>query len=232
MSPSLVRFKDLPVNALRSGVGDISDLLSSADDQRRQARLWKTSGENTFLRNFFLTWKGCERLDLVTGVQFGDLPSDDVTAFREGMGRRAEMLGLADASGWADPFKQSPGKDIHAMYMLANEDQCLLRGERDAIRNKLKGFCTVLGVEEGNQKVDADGQPIEHFQFRDGISQPLFFQSDVDRERARGNVQWDPSAGPDLVLVKDPFAEDPQSFGSFLVYKTPRGCDQIRGSRG
>jgi deferrochelatase/peroxidase EfeB len=65
---------------------------------------------------------------------------------------------------------------------------------------------------------------IEHFGFRDGISQPLYYQADMV-EAAPGSDTWLPRANPaaalNLVLVNDPFAskKEEDSFGSYLVFR-------------
>ena len=70
--------------------------------------------------------------------------------------------------------------------------------------------------------------PVEHFGFVDGRSQPLFFQSDIERESARdGTDVWEPGAGPDLVLAPDPYGQEKdgtgnvvyQHSGSYLVFR-------------
>lgn len=67
-------------------------------------------------------------------------------------------------------------------------------------------------------------EPIEHFGYFDGISQPLFTREDLDNYYAdgkgtRGGGNWDPSASLELVLADDPFTDAEDAFGSYLVYR-------------
>lgn len=63
-------------------------------------------------------------------------------------------------------------------------------------------------------------QAIEHFGFRDGISQPLFLKEDIERvAKEQGTDKWNPTAPLELVLVKDPLGEGDHSFGSYCVYR-------------
>jgi Dyp-type peroxidase family len=78
-----------------------------------------------------------------------------------------------------------------------------------------------IQIERGWIERDAKGQVIEHFGFRDGISQPLFLKYEIDDYWASisgSPVRYDPSADPrSLILV--PEAPITDSFGSFFVYR-------------
>ena len=59
---------------------------------------------------------------------------------------------------------------------------------------------------------------VEHFGFADNISQPLFFEKDVAKHMTgSGRRAWDSSAGPNLVLVQDPYG-GANACGSYLVF--------------
>ena len=59
---------------------------------------------------------------------------------------------------------------------------------------------------------------IEHFGYRDGISQPLMIAQDAAAEvAARGDKHWDPSAPLSLALVAED--ETATTFGSFMVFR-------------
>ncbi len=64
------------------------------------------------------------------------------------------------------------------------------------------------------------GAEIEHFGFRDGVSQPLFLKRDIENEAQHSDFsKWAPRAPLNLVLFKDSLGEKPESYGSFLVYR-------------
>ncbi|HEV8693890.1 MAG TPA: hypothetical protein VGQ93_06855, partial [Lysobacter sp.] len=60
---------------------------------------------------------------------------------------------------------------------------------------------------------------IEHFGFTDGVSQPLFFATDLEKARMNGGLDaYDPSAPLCLALNKDPLGAV-SGYGSYLVFR-------------
>lgn len=121
---------------------------------------------------------------------------------------------------------------IHAMVQLGDDDETRLLNSLSLLRTELVGLADILVAEEGRalRRTVRDGQtlktpePIEHFGYFDGISQPLFTAADLDDyyEKGQGtrpDAEWNPAASLDLVLVPDPFGGDASCFGSFLVYR-------------
>ena len=134
------------------------------------------------------------------------------------------------------PEKWEPGfqKTIHAMVSLADDqaqDQTRLLNEVSLLKTQIAGLAEVLLIDEGRalRRTVRDGtplaspEPIEHFGYFDGISQPLFTKEDLDKYKAEGkgdpDTGWDPGASLDLLLEKDPFTAAPDAFGSYLVYR-------------
>lgn len=123
---------------------------------------------------------------------------------------------------------------IHAMVSLADDqkqDQTRLLNEVSLLRSQIAGIAEILLVDEGRalRRTVRDGtalaspEPIEHFGYFDGISQPLFTAEDLKKykDEGKGNPDtgWDPGASLDLLLEKDPFASAPDAYGSYLVYR-------------
>lgn len=160
------------------------------------------------------------------------------TPFRRGMKDRSD--GLSDIFGtnnkdpkpatWEPEFQQ----DIHAMIALANDEDVTprLAAALAAIEGQLAPIARILCVQKGKvlrrpkplPGKPQNAEPIEHFGYFDGISQPLFTKEDLDRYYADGKggtpgTGWDPSASLDLVLVDDPFTGAPDALGSYLVYR-------------
>jgi Dyp-type peroxidase family len=104
---------------------------------------------------------------------------------------------------------------IDGLMLLADHHLGRLDQRVGQVTRTLNGFATVRRTETGRLLRNAAGKPIEHFGFLDGISQPVFLQSDLPA----AIDQWDPRAGPDLVRVADPFTAVANTFGSFLVYR-------------
>jgi len=117
---------------------------------------------------------------------------------------------------WEPPFRQ----EIHALVTLADDTLARVEGAAVEVRQSAAGVAEVLCVEEGNV-LRRQGEPVEHFGYFDGISQPLFTKHDVDNNLKRNpNTEaWNPSARLSLVLVDDPLTHAPEAFGSYLVYR-------------
>lgn len=160
------------------------------------------------------------------------------TPFRKGMKDQSDGLSeITDTDNkdpkpatWEAGFQQI----IHAMVALGNDEDATprLKDALDAIEAQTAGIAEILCVQEGKvlrrpitDTPEADDfEPIEHFGYFDGISQPLFTKEDLAKYYAsqKGTtpgVGWDPGASLDLVLVDDPYVSDPDAFGSYLVYR-------------
>jgi len=181
---------------------------------------------------FFLSAAGYRYLGL-NPAQF------DSRAFRDGM--KDQGNGLLDglfSTGNKDPKpgRWEPGyrQTIHALVQLGDDeaDETRLLNELSLLQTELGGIAEVLAIETGRalrRTVDKGKptervEPIEHFGYFDGISQPLFTAEDVDnyytdKKGTKGGGHWDPSASLDLVLVDDPFSGEQEAYGSYLVYR-------------
>ena len=74
------------------------------------------------------------------------------------------------------------------------------------------------GRPHGRTLRNARTEPVEHFGFEDGISQPLSLKTDIERWAAGAAQKWDPTANPfSLLLVRDAIA--PHTYGSYAVYR-------------
>jgi Dyp-type peroxidase family len=167
---------------------------------------------------FFLSARGYGFLGFDTSV-FGS------ESFQKGMkdqhdGVFSKLLDLDNedppVSSWEPPFRQ----EIHALVTLADDTLARVEGAAAELRQSAATVAQVLSVEEGNVLRRAH-EPVEHFGYFDGISQPLFTKQDVDANRQRNpNTEaWNPSARLSLVLVDDPLTQTPDAFGSYLVYR-------------
>jgi Dyp-type peroxidase family len=125
---------------------------------------------------------------------------------------------------WNDPpaaWAQAEEYNFHAMILLAQADPQRLR---EAVQNMKEHFAPVIQCplkdckEEEGRGMEVNGKVVEHFGFADNISQPLFFEKDIKKQtQGNGGRAWDSSAGPNLVLVPDPYGRD-NGCGSYLVF--------------
>ena len=171
---------------------------------------------------FFLSAKGYEHLGLDT-KRFESV-------YRRGMKSQktnvvAAITGSRNKDPDPDTWEVGFQGEIHAMVSVADTDPAVANGAADRIRASLAGIGEVLTVEEGTvlrrRTQDGEPEPIEHFGYFDGISNPVFTWQDLARERpetaAREN--WDPGAPLSLVLADDPHSNETDAYGSYLVYR-------------
>jgi Dyp-type peroxidase family len=110
---------------------------------------------------------------------------------------------------------------LHAMVLLADDDPDAVLQEAYKLHDEVKAYAHVCAMEYGRVLRNAQDESIEHFGYVDGLSQPLFLQSDLEWERQKGERTpiWDPGAGPDLVLVPDPYGREGCDSGSYIVFR-------------
>ena len=192
--------------AVRRWIRDFADAsIVSAKQQRENTATLGPNSEAPFA-SFLLSANGYRALG-ISGT-----PSD--RPFEEGMKERAGALKDPPVSSWEETFQ----KDIDALIILANKREDLVKAAARKVMDSLVGVADVAGTEFGQVIID-HGKHVEHFGFVDGISQPLFAKRDIDKAKARGFTNFDPSAPLSLVLVKDPNGVSDDSYGSFLTYR-------------
>src|SRR5262249_32310518 len=95
---------------------------------------------------------------------------------------------------------------MHALVLMAGADVTSLNKAVHHAEEEMgdfgRGLCKETGTARRRGKY-----AVEHFGFADGISQPVFFKGEAGAE------------GPKIVLEKDPLADDPDAFGSYLVFR-------------
>lgn len=211
-----------------------SRLLSAAEqyDQARQ-REGNPDFDGGCVTLFYLSAAGYRYLGF-------NPKSFDSKAFRQSMKDQGDSL-IADffSTGNKDPkphrWEPTYRDEVHALVQLGDDpaDETRLLNSVEAVKAEIGEFATVLGIETGRalrRTVDKGlpterVEPIEHFGYFDGISQPLFTREDLenyyerDKKGTRGAGKWDPSASLDLILVDDPFTGEEDAYGSYLVYR-------------
>jgi Dyp-type peroxidase family len=216
----LLRFTAEPAEARKWLRFFAAEWLTSASAQLREAETHRRNRPTGVFGGLFLTAPGYERLgftreDLLH--RFGD--QNERASFTYGMAAAQQMLNDPDPAAWEEPYRE-PGA-IHAMVLLAAGSRRLLASASARAESSLAGVGEVAGRETGTALRDAEGRSLEPFGFADGLSQPVFFRTDLEKEAAKrgGTDVWDPRAPLGLVLVPDPFAEEKDCFGSFLVFR-------------
>ena len=179
---------------------------------------------------FFLTAEGYRFLGLNAQLF-------DSRAFRKGMKDQGDSLpddifstGNKDPKPvrWEIGFRHT----VHAMVQLGDDNEPRLKGSVATLQAEQANIADILSIESGRalrRTVDKGKptervEPIEHFGYFDGISQPLFTADDLnryyqDKKGTKAAGKWDPSASLDLVLADDPFTSEADAYGSYLVYR-------------
>ncbi|HEX8234519.1 MAG TPA: hypothetical protein VF600_01040 [Abditibacteriaceae bacterium] len=198
--------------------------VTSALRQMHESAEFKANGlSGRIFAGLSLSAKGYEYLgkDLTAFVEKRNPSLTSNVLFSRGIKDEQTQQDLKDSDA-KDWDINGSGKEVHALVLLADEDpnrlkDVLGRVVDDLAQRKVLSDCVQV---DGIGLRDENNQPLEHFGYRDGISQPLFFVEDVEAERSHfGTSEWDPSAALSLVLVPDPFAPTPESFGSYFVFR-------------
>jgi Dyp-type peroxidase family len=181
--------------------------------------------------NLFLSRRAYVKLGLGKRLKrwFGDPPGDlnnppPKSRFRTGMRFAADDLGDAlTRESAVEPLEKAYiNRQIDAMLLLANNSDSFLFGIAEQVIAKLasEGVATTVAFERGIARRNAAEQGVEHFDYADGISQPLFLSSDFEAlERREAVDRWNPFAPLSLAIFRDPAVEDEHAFGSYYVFR-------------
>jgi len=211
-------------NAVKKWINDLANAerITSAQqqlDENEQYRRYRIPGR--LFMNFVLSAKGYEYLDpmLKGNPRFHD------SAFRFGMRAAQHRLNDPLEKTWEEEYR----KELHAMILLADDNESYLLRKTRELLAEVKAHAEICALEHGRVMRNTQKYPVEHFGYIDSGSQPLFFESAIERERQErdGTDVWPPGAGPDLVLVPDPYGEEKDSAGkvvhqhsgSYLVFR-------------
>lgn len=163
---------------------------------------------------FYLTATGYQSL----GFSKKKLQAFESKSFRQGMQEAGSGEKDPDPKTW-EPWSQG---EIHALITFADDDKTNTINAVSNLRIGSAGIVDVLHEQSGNRLL-REGKDVEHFGYRDGVSQPLFTQEQISKFKAKNPDhnfdRWNPSAPLGLVLLDDPLTEVPNAFGSYLVYR-------------
>lgn len=174
--------------------------LTSERKQRAQTRKFKKTQQQELFLSVYLSAKAYQFLGFSKA------------------GFSQEFWGGMVASGLDDPplseWEPAFQRDLHAMVILAHNDRRELKNQLQQLRSDVRGFAEVTS--ELGRSMEQAKNVVEHFGYVDGISQPQFYESDL---KGTSKSNWDPSAGPKLVLFKDPYGESNEDCGTYFVFR-------------
>lgn len=150
-------------------------------------------------------------------------------AFQQGMAARGNLLEDPPAERWDAGY----GSEIDALVIVGHppesepvpEGAAPIREILDAFRQIVTCHADIVREEVGTLLTgkDAAGKthPIEPFGYRDGLSQPAFYETDrVYQEQNRlTGAQWDSFAPLRLALTPDPNGRTPGACGTYFVFR-------------
>jgi Dyp-type peroxidase family len=195
--------------AARRGLADVARSMKTAALHAEELHTFRMTGQpGTPYVGIALSATGYERLH----VPLRRRPADP--AFRGGVAQRD--LGDPSPDRWEEPYRDG----IDVLVLVGSHSERLTQQKVREVLAELGSSVSVLADEVGRTLTNANGDGIEHFGYTDGRSQPLFAEEDLERERERGGIgAWNPLVALDQVLVPDTGIDDPNCFGSYLVYR-------------
>jgi Dyp-type peroxidase family len=211
-----LHFKAGQETDVKKWIRELAEHVTSAQQQlaeTEQYRRYKIQGR--LFVSFFLSVSGYRYL---LGLHRGVRPDFDDEAFLHGMKAAQHRLNDPPKEDWEEGYQD----DIHAMVLLADDDEFFLQREAGRLLEGVKAHAEICAVEHGRAMWNAQKTyAVEHFGFVDSRSQPAFFQNDKAWERQKRDETntWNPGAGPDIVLVPDPYGRKECDNGSYLVFR-------------
>ena len=206
-----------------------SSRVTSAQAQFAASEAFKSNGVDAGLfANFSLSASGYAALGIEERLRpLHPSPRQEDAGrplpFGFGMADRRQELMDSD-----EHFDRGYETRIDAMILLAADNPAdLIAVEVEVVGSLKEAGATVVAVERGfnlrRRFEDIDkvyGEPVEHFGYADGVSQPAFLKKQFERERRNvGTKYWNPAAPLRLALVPDPAGQPDVSFGSYLVFR-------------
>lgn len=223
-----VRFTGQPA-AVKRWIRDLASSITTAKEQLDQIarKHADASVAGDLVTGIVLSAKGYEFLGFDTARFASDafrkgLKDQDDGFFRDLL---EDVLDTNNKDPKPDTWEPGFQEEIHALITVAHDDVAAVNTAAMAIRESVTGIGDVLTIEEGivlrRTNAAGDREPVEHFGYFDGISNPLFTMQDLDKElpENKRRAAWDAGARMSLVLTDDPHTPDADAFGSYLVYR-------------
>jgi Dyp-type peroxidase family len=212
-------------NWLRNIADEHTGIITDAKTQLEQILHYKkTKNDGGLFACIHLSYTGyCKLLGQAETDQKIDTSSaKNLPAFLALRGGGMKNADLNDTHGqWEAGYQQ----DIDGMLLLADNNLGNLEAVQVKMMAALGEFAEVVAIEKGCKLLNKEGAGIEHFGYVDGVSQPLFFEDEMEAFLAEHGIKdpqklaYNPAASPDLVLLDDPFIRHAEAYGSFFVFR-------------
>ena len=126
-------------------------------------------------RSFFPA-KGYEYLGFSTTGKFTD-------EYLKGM--KKAKLNDPPTSEWDRGFRG----DIHFLLLIADSNKRTVKSFAEKFKKEIKKFGSVTSIEFGDALKNTEKAGIEHFGYVDGVSQPLFFEDEIEKYKEQNNIK-------------------------------------------
>jgi Dyp-type peroxidase family len=146
---------------------------------------------------------------------------DNDDPFNAGMKNRSGLLGDTDKddpANWIEPFNKKYDLIEGVIRIDADETEDVNKTTVELISESTARGITSLGLQIGDAVLNRHGKHIEHFGFRDGVSQPLFEGIDDD-EIAKRKIEVDIHDPKKFVLFGLEGNREWANDGSFMVIR-------------
>lgn len=207
---SFLRFK-ASVDAARAAARELGQSSMTAYQQLQDAAIFSSTGKDGDpMITVALSAAGYTAL----GVEADRRPGEET--FTSGLRNRGAKLPDLGFANWEEFLL----KDVHALLLVADRDETRLTIRHQKLLKQAEPGAQQIAVEHGSLYRDCRGNPMEHFGFVDGRSQPLLLTEDIEREQDEGggDSRWHPGFPLATALVPCPGGVAGQSFGSFLTF--------------
>jgi Dyp-type peroxidase family len=151
----------------------------------------------------------------------GSVAVDKNDPFNAGMKNRSKILGDTEKDApenWVEPFNRTSDSIDGVIRIDSDEPEDADKATIDLINEFTERGIICIGLQKGTVIFNRHGKHIEHFGFRDGVSQPLFKGID-DEEIAKRKIEDDVHDPRKFVLFglrgERRWAND----GSFMVFR-------------
>ncbi|WP_395061239.1 Dyp-type peroxidase [Flavobacterium sp.] len=204
-----VKFQENRLESVKEWIADFATTkITSCKKQLKENEIYKRNKvSGGVFYGFMLSAHGYNYLEMKT------------TSFEKTFNDGMEKAGLNDPEKklWEEGFQN----EIHAMILIGDDNQEKLAEASRIIIDELDLLGLITTVEHGNAIRNENKDGLEHFGYVDGISQPLFFEDELEKykELNANTNEFNPTAAKELVLVNDPLVKDKDAFGSYFVFR-------------
>ena len=192
------------------------DLLTSAHDEMQPSKSRRKRDRGAF-SSVAISRAGYEKLGAqsLAPMDYGRFRS-----MRDAPSSSYENWGSDFHETWNDLYRETV---IHFLVQLADDDDRRLRERTRDVRDRIESDLNAkVLTEEGRRRihstVDKDS-PIEHFGFRDGISNPKFTVRKSESNRTQYWPRWSDATPLDRLFVEESNgSHNSRSYGSYIAF--------------